>query len=162
MSILPKVYLSAAIEWAPDNGIGWREVAQETLHKLGYDVYNPATDEEALLAPHGLADSKALTRLKFTDLDKFQVCIKKIIDYDIDVLLESDLVLLYLDSHFSGGSAGEITLARHFKIPVIAIVNKSNLVPISGWMLGCCDVMVASLEEALQYIKDNPIKKRDK
>ncbi len=151
MSVLPKVYLCGGMEYAGDGGAGWRKEATEALHQLGYDVFNPCTDEAPLLYPHGLKNAKEFVNLKYTDVPKFRMVMKHIIDYDLDVLTKCDVVLAYLDQTAIGGASGEMTLAYYMKIPVVGVQVTRDLVGIPGWNLGCVDTLFDSLAKALEH-----------
>ena len=49
-----KAYLSGAMEFANDEGAGWRKEMTQWLSKnLGHTVYNPVIESEALVKEYG-------------------------------------------------------------------------------------------------------------
>lgn len=150
------VYLAGPIEWAEDYGKGWRDVADKALRGLGYRVYNPSSDEQSILEPFGLKSSEEFLKLKKgpATFSRFREIMKGIIKYDLAKLEESDAVLVYLDRTLSGGTAGEVTVARWLmNKPVYAIVKPEDLPLISGWVGACLTHIFKDIDTGLDYIK---------
>src|SRR6266436_567114 len=96
-----RVYLSGAIEYAPDHGRAWRSAVTPFLHSLGHAVYDPALDEEKNLEDDEIANFRSW---KSADLPRFQQTIRKIIAYDLDwIEHKTDYVICYWDEHVSKG-----------------------------------------------------------
>jgi nucleoside 2-deoxyribosyltransferase len=163
---MSKVYLSGPIESSPDSGSGWRQVAQERLEAFGYTVFNPVIASGPLLKEYGFLDhddyrkTKMLIQDSFVAFQQVKRVTEAFIKQDLEELKSSDLVLVYMDKHFSGGTAGELTVAKDLGIPVIACCHE-ELSNISSWMLACTDYVFflkkslesTPLEEALQLFE---------
>jgi hypothetical protein len=147
-------YLAGAIEYSPDLGRGWRrDITPFLRDDLGHDVYDPAEDERKSLTEE---EQGNLRFWKRTDFDRFQVAVRKIIEWDLDIVARSDYIVCYLDEHAlkGGGTSAELTFALRWKIPVYAVTPLA--VPeISGWILGCCTRVVFSFEELRHYLKNH-------
>ena len=138
-------YLAGAIEYAPDLGRGWRRDFAAFLRGLGHDVYDPAEDERKSLTEE---EQRNLRAWKTTDLPRFQAAVRKIIDFDLDVVARADCVVCYWDENAArgGGTSAELTWARRRGIPVY-MVTPLPLPSISGWVLGCCSGIYATFGE---------------
>jgi nucleoside 2-deoxyribosyltransferase len=138
----PKVFLSGPMEYAHDGGVDWRLVAEARFKEAGFRVFNPCNISEDVLKPHKLtvASYNKLKKTINTNLHDYQHYVeatKDIVEIDCDELRTSDFVLAKISKLASGGTAGELTLARHFGIPVAAFCD-DPLETVSGWVLGLC------------------------
>jgi nucleoside 2-deoxyribosyltransferase len=129
-------YLAGAIEYAPDYGKGWRREITPFLRDLGHEVYDPAEDEKKSLSRE---EQENLRVWKYTELERFQIAVKKIVDYDLDIVSKADYLICYFDENGlkGGGTSGEVTFAFRNRIPVY-MVTAMPPTEISGWILGCC------------------------
>jgi hypothetical protein len=132
-----RVYLSGAIEYAPDKGKKWRAELSPSLLALGHEIYDPAEDERKNLTDDELANFRGW---KHSDLRRFQSVIRKIIHYDLDwIENKTDYIVCYWDEHVlrGAGTQAELTLAYRNNIPVY-LVAAMPVEKVSGWILGCC------------------------
>jgi len=147
-------YLAGAIEYSPDLGRGWRrEVTVFLRDDLGHDVYDPAEDERKSLTEE---EQKNLRAWKRTDFDRFQIAIRKIIEWDLDLVACCDYIVCFLDEHAlkGGGTSAELTFAHRRGIPVY-MVTPLPIPEISGWMLGCCTRVFPGFDELRNYLKNH-------
>ncbi len=139
------VYLAGAIEYAPDGGATWRRELTPFLERLGWAVYDPARDEKKSLTPEERAGFRGW---KATDLARFQATVRKIIDWDLD-LVESrcDCVIAHWDqwAQRGAGTAAELTTAYRLKKPVYLVAG-IPVPEISGWILGCATHVVPTFD----------------
>jgi hypothetical protein len=79
---------------------------------------------------------------------------RRIIDYDLAALEESDYVVCYWDEHAqgSGGTPSEVTLARVWGKPVY-LVRAIDRVEVSSWVQGCASEIFDSLEGLFAYLR---------
>lgn len=139
-----KIYLSGPIEYAIDGGISWRTTAESILHEAGIDTFNPCNSSEDILNENDLTDVKEYNLLKRTiqtepvHLAKYLKTTRDFIKLDLLELRTSHLILAHINDIPSGGTAGELTLARHLGIPVIGFCD-GEISKVSGWVLGCVD-----------------------
>jgi hypothetical protein len=153
-----RVYLSGAIEYAPDKGRKWRAELRPALESLGHRIYDPAEDERKNLTDDEIASFRGW---KQTDLPKFQQVIRKIIHYDLDwIENKTDYIVCYWDEHVlrGAGTQAELTLAYRRGIPVY-LVAAMPVEKISGWILGCCAKVFADFDSlklflAKRYMKE--------
>jgi nucleoside 2-deoxyribosyltransferase len=153
-----KIYLSYGMEYAnPVEARARATTLRNKLIGLGYEVFNPYTDESDILSRFNLSSSEELTDLKRTDFDRFLMIMREIRKMDVEELANSDAVIVYLDRSARGGVVGEITLAAATDIPVYSIIEKGDIPHISGWTLSCPDKIFWDMDTCLEYITNNPI-----
>ena len=145
------IYLAGAIEYAPDKGKAWRERLTPFLHSVGWDVYDPAQDEQK-----NLSDDERLNfrSWKGADMPRFQRTIRKIIDWDMEwITRRADAVVVYWDEYAGrgAGTSGELTAAYRYGKPVYLIAGMP-VEKISGWILGCATRVFASFEELTPFL----------
>ncbi len=150
-----KVYLAGAIEAAPDAGIAWRrETARFLKTQLNIDVFDPSQHEQDFLTEEEKANFR---QWKSTDIKRFRPVIKKIIDRDLEQLLEKcDAVICLWDEHVihGGGTHGELTLAYEHKMPVDLILGMP-LEKVSSWIVGCTTQIFLNFDEMRQHFIKN-------
>lgn len=145
------VYLCGAIEYSPDFGKAWRAEVTAFLRELGHDVYDPALDEKKNLTDDEVRDFRSW---KATDLLRFQQTIRKIIQYDLDLVeRECDFIVAYWDEYAGkgAGTQGELTIAHRRGIPVY-LVTAVPVEGVSGWILGCATEVFGSFEELKAHL----------
>jgi len=143
-------YLAGAIEYAPDHGKGWRREITPFLRGLGHEVYDPAEDEKKTLSRE---EQENLRVWKYTALGRFQSTVKKIVDYDLDIVSKADYLICYFDENGlkGGGTSGEVTFAFRNRIPVY-MVTAIPLTEISGWILGCSTKIFSNFDELRNFL----------
>src|ERR1700722_15475515 len=147
-------YLCGPIEFAPDGGKLWRRKLTPFLHNdLGHRVYDPAEDEKK-----NLTDEEAghFREWKETDVERFRRVVRKIIQYDLDIVENrADYVICCLSGEraalASGGTSSELTFARRRGIPV-SLVTDASIEEISGWVLACADRVFADIDELKKFL----------
>jgi hypothetical protein len=150
------IYLSGAIEYAPDGGRAWRAAITPALNSCGYEVYDPALDAQKKLTQEELLNFR---KWKSSDLERFQRALGKIIDYDLDLIEnQADAVLAYWDEYATRGAGthGEITLAYRWGIPVYLVLGMP-LENVSGWILGCAARVFRNLAEAESFFRSESV-----
>ena len=145
-------YLCGPIEFAADGGKLWRRKLTPFLReKLGHRVYDPAEDEKKNLSDEEVA---CFREWKATDLERFRRVVRKIIQFDLDLIEnKADYVICYWDASGgqSGGTPAELTVAYRKGIPVY-LVSELPLEQISGWMLWCADRVFTSLDDLKKFL----------
>ena len=148
-----RFYLAGAIEYAPDLGRAWRRELTAFLRGLGHDVYDPVDDELKSLT----GEERRLFRgWKATDLPRYRVALRKIIDYDLDVVEHrSDAVIALWDQYAArgAGTQGELSVAYRRRKPVL-LVAAMPATEISGWILGCATEVFPSFEALRAHLED--------
>jgi nucleoside 2-deoxyribosyltransferase len=131
------VYLAGAMEFAADGGTSWRvDLTRWLAETLGHAALDPThlehdqlSEEERLLLPS----------LRQRDFDTLRAIARKIIRYDIDLVLNrcDYLIVHWNESTQRGcGTAGEITLAAWAGKPVHLVLDYPRE-KASTWMVGC-------------------------
>lgn len=145
-------YLSGPIEFAGDGGKLWRrKLAPFLRDQLGHRVYDPAEDEKKNLTEEESANFRAW---KGSDTERFRRVVRKIIAFDLDLVEnKADYLICYWEASAtqSGGTSAELTVAHRKGIPVY-LVTPLPLDEISGWMLGCSDMVFPSVEALKEFL----------
>ena len=144
-------YLCGPIEFAADGGKLWRRKLAPFLRELGHRVYDPAEDEKKNLTDEEAAHFR---EWKATDVERFRRTVRKIIQFDLDLIEnKADYVICYWEGAGaqSGGTPAELTAAYRKGIPVY-MVTEAPPEQISGWMLACADQVFASLDELKKFL----------
>jgi hypothetical protein len=146
-----QVYLSGAIEYAPDKGKAWRAALTPFLRALQHEVYDPAEDERKNLTEEERRNFRAW---KQSDLARFRATLRKIIAWDLDwIEHKCDCVIAFWDEYAQrgAGSAAELTLAHRRGVPVYLVVDMPAA-QVSGWILGCATEVFTSFEQLRAYL----------
>lgn len=146
------IYLSGAIEHAPDYGKAWRAQLAPRLRALGHVVYDPATDEKKNLTDEEVRNFRAWKR---SDLKQFRRTVRKIIDWDLEwIERRADCVVCYWDEHCSkgAGTQAELTVGYQRGMPVYLVAGMP-VEQISGWILGCATRIFGSFDELHEFMK---------
>lgn len=141
-----RIYLSGAMEYAPDHGRQWRAAITPFLEERGVEVYDPARDEKKDLTDE---EVRHFREWKRTDLARFQATVRKIIAYDLDIIeRRCDGIVCYWDEHCTkgAGTQAELTVAHRLGLPV-HLIAAMPVEQISGWILGCSSRIYGSLAE---------------
>lgn len=146
-------YLSGSIENSPDGGRAWRASLKPFLTgTLRHEVYDPA---EAIPRLLGAEIYESFRGWKTTDPDRFRATVRRIIAHDLEILTtRSSYVICNWDEHVTkgGGTQGELTVAYHRSIPIY-LVTLLPLASISGWILGCADLVLPSFAELRKFLQ---------
>ncbi len=145
-------YLCGPIEFADGGGKLWRRKLTPFLREgLGHRVYDPAEDEKKNLTGEESANFRAW---KQTDVERFRRVVRKIIQFDLDLIEnKADYLICYLDQSAgqSGGTPAELTAAFRKGIPVY-LVTPVNVSEISGWMIACADRIFSTIEQLKEFL----------
>lgn len=128
-----KIYAAGAIEKAENFGIGPREELKSVMRFTRARIVNPCDfDYNKIEYPNMLS-----YQANHSPEETYKYA-QPIVDGDIDAVINSDIVLVYLDEKCGIGTASEITLARAIGKPVYAVIAKNtDLNKISPWILAC-------------------------
>jgi len=152
-----KIYLAGAIEAAPDGGSGWRKEITEFLKtELGWNVFDPSQHEQDFLSSE---ERSHFRQWKSTDTQRFRPVMKKIIDRDLQELLNHCQAIICLwDEHViqGGGTHGELTLAYEHDLPVYLVLGMP-LEKVSSWIIGCTTEIFQDFDELKQYLVENQV-----
>lgn len=145
-------YLAGAIEYAPDNGEAWRlEMSRFLISQLGHQVFNPCVEENHILSPE---EFKNFRKWKTSNLKRFRETVRKLIQTDLDTLLNRvDYVVCLWDEHVLNGAGthGELTMAYYQGIPVY-MVSTLPREKMSSWIIGCTSELFDSFDELRKFL----------
>ena len=143
--VKPKIYLAGGMEKAGEYGAIWRAEMTPHLEALGYQVWNPYTEEMNV----GI-DPKGLIKLKSSDFEAFVRYCRKIVEYDISCLAECSAVAVRIDDSVlkGAGTYGELTVCHLYKVPVYAWIDLPNdKYDVPAWAMGCIDEFTYDKQE---------------
>ena len=134
-------YLSGPIENAHNDGADWRnDITHWLKQNLNHQVFNPVTETKNITKDLNTDDFRLL---KTTNPEEYKKIIRKIIQVDLDAVVQgSDYLIVNWDKSVfkGGGTHGEITMAHWFKKPVY-MVNTLPIEDVSSWIFSCTDLM---------------------
>ena len=145
-------YLSGAMEYADDEGEGWRKNITEWLtSNLDHSVINPVEESRLIISN---TDSHDYRNWKETDLVRYKNFINKFVMRDIEAVTKEAnyIICLWNEEVFKGaGTHGEVTLAFEHSIPVY-VVNQIPLTNLSGWIIACSTEIFENFEELKLFL----------
>lgn len=146
------VYLCGPIEFADDGGKLWRRKLMPFLREeLGHRVYDPAEDESKNLTDEEAAGFRSW---KTKDTERFRRVVRKIIQFDLDIIEnKTDYLICHWNQTEapSGGTPAELTVAYRCGIPIY-LVTALPLEQLSGWILACADQVFPNVEELKKFL----------
>lgn len=149
-----RAYLSGGMEYAHDEGSGWRMALGAWIEKeLGHSVFNPNLESERLLRK--LLPGRNMRKLKETDMKTYASVLTRIVRLDSrEIAFRSDYVICLWDRSAAqgAGTKGEITIARFFGKPVF-LVTRYPLHRIPGWVIGCVSETFSSISELKKFLQ---------
>lgn len=152
-------YLCGSIEFAPEEGKRWRRTLKPFLENdLRHRVYDPAEDEKKNLTEEEAANFRIW---KQTDLARFREAVRKIIQFDLDLIQHQvDYLICYWDAETGrgAGTAAELTAAHRKGIPVY-LVTELPPAAVSGWVLACADRIFPSFDALKAFLLETYGKK---
>jgi nucleoside 2-deoxyribosyltransferase len=154
-----KIYLSYAMQFVKDEQLQRQRIdgLKHQLLNLGFEIYNPYTDEDNVFNLCGCKDRQTFIELQKKDFKAFMQCMKKIRDHDIQHLNSSDIIIAFIDPIVSGGLAGELTLAAYEDKTVYGIINPAEYKNISSWVMSCCDRIFDNTEQVIQQLESEEL-----
>lgn len=150
-------YLAGSIEFAEDMGKNWRREVRKFLEStLGHQVYDPAEDEKKNLSDEESANFRLW---KAKDFARFRKAVRKIIDFDLDLIENHvDYVICFWgrESALGSGTAAEMTLAYRKKIPVY-LVTDLPYEEMSGWVLSCAEHVFSDFDSLKSFLSSGKV-----
>jgi len=148
-------YLSGAMEYAVDEGSGWRlDMASWLVAQLGHNVIDPVEESRLLMLQENSTDYRTW---KESDTERYREFVRQCVDRDIRaVTKEVDYIIcLWNEDVFKGaGTHGEVTLAFQHNVPVY-LVNQIPLRDLSGWIMACSSEIFNNFEELKVFLLEN-------
>ncbi len=149
-----KAYLSGAMEFAKDEGAGWRGDMTLWLDRtLGHSVYNPVVESQSLMNEYG---AKNYRELKNSHPQKYSDFIRTCVDRDIDVVRNGVdyLICLWDEGVFKGaGTHAEVTLAYDCNKPVY-LINKLTASDLSSWVMACSTEIFSNFDQLKSFLSE--------
>lgn len=141
-------YLAGPMEMVPDDGEIWRREYSKELSKIGIRCIIPSDEENKI---KGNIDIKLL---KTEDTNKYISLTQDIIRADLTFIEASDFFIAHWDGEVSAGTMSETTFAFYMKKPLY-LVTTVSIKDIPGWFLSCFTKIFSSLDELIDYLKEN-------
>ncbi|MEA1881732.1 MAG: hypothetical protein U9N31_04965 [Candidatus Marinimicrobia bacterium] len=147
-----RAYLSGAMEFASDEGAGWRIDMTKWLDQtLNHSVYNPVEESQSLIKDYGAENYR---EWKNTDPKKYADFIRICVDRDIDTVRNhTDYIICLWDENVlkGAGTHAEVTLAYDSQKPVY-LINKLPEADLSGWIMACSSKIFSDFEQLKNYL----------
>ena len=158
------IYLSGGMQYAPDLGAGWREMASEKLRELGYFPLDICELDREYAEAHGelLYDAANIERAVDVagELQAKSNIRKHFVKADLDLIEnDSDAVIVYYD-HAARHGAGTISEAQHAynrDIPIFLVSEYTDWVKeVPGWLQSLSTRSFTDFESLFQYMAELP------
>jgi nucleoside 2-deoxyribosyltransferase len=153
-----RCYLAGPIDYADDDGKGWRRDMHRFLGFMGVTVLDP-THKQILTASSEAAineDKELVERLRANeDWEGLAKFMKEIRCLDLRMVDISDFIIAYIDPDVQMcGTWEEIFTSNRQKKPILLVV-KGGKHRLSGWMFGTLPVeyLFDSFEDAKSYLE---------
>jgi len=147
-----KVYLSGAIEYAPDGGSVWREEITKWLKdRLHHEVFNPAIQSTLLTQE----EQVNFRQWKVENYPQFKATVRKLIQRDLEAIInEIDYMICYWEEGVlrGGGTHGELTMAYYLKKRIYTVLGMPRE-EISSWILGCSSMEFGNFNQLKKYLE---------
>jgi len=142
------VYLSGAIDRAPDFGRPWRARVAEVLRHVGAQPYDP-TEQQARVC--GLT-VEALRELQEVDIDLFKEKTRLVIAADLHVIArEASAVVAQVGDHAHMGTYAEMGVAIYHDIPLFVILEHPQY-RASGWTISSAEAVFQSVDDFISWL----------
>ena len=145
-------YLSGAMEYAVDEGSGWRiDMSNWLSAHLGHKVIDPVEESRLLMIKEDSVDYRSW---KESDTERYRQFVRQCVDRDIKAVTEEVdyIICLWNTDVFKGaGTHGEVTLAFQHNVPVY-LVNQIPLIDLSGWIMACCSEIFNNFEDLKVFL----------
>tara|TARA_Y100000590_G_scaffold118306_1_gene135366 strand:+ start:27456 stop:27917 length:462 start_codon:yes stop_codon:yes gene_type:complete len=149
-----RAYLSGAMEYAHDEGAGWRQMMTDWLDdSFGHTVYNPVIESQNLIKSYGTEDYR---EWKVSDPTRYADFIRVCVDRDIDTVRNGvDYIICLWDDFVlrGAGTHAEVTLAYEIGKPVY-LINKLSDGDLSGWIMACSTKIFSNFDELKSHLSD--------
>lgn len=155
-----KAYLAGTMEFAPDDGVGWRKNITPFLEELGIIVLDP-TDRPCRLsfATSATEELDMVKGIRSTgDFDKLASYVQEVVHQDLRMVDLSDILIVYIDASVpSVGTIDEFVTACNQRKPIFLFCKQGKKgVPI--WLWGRMgkhwkDILCDDLEDVCSRLK---------
>ena len=145
-------YLSGAMEYAVDEGSGWRiDMSNWLSDHLGHKVIDPVEESRLLMIKEDSVDYRSW---KESDTERYRQFVRQCVDRDIKAVTEEVdyIICLWNTDVFKGaGTHGEVTLAFQHNVPVY-LVKQIPLTDLSGWIMACSSEIFNNFEDLKAFL----------
>lgn len=165
------IYLCGPMDFAKDQGIGWREVATKQLLEIGFkpqNILNPCS-KPAVFGGRNLSEEQKLCN-EFRarkDWKGLTALVKKIMAVDLRMCDKADIILAnFSHCERTTGSIHELVVCRQQHKPCY-LVDEGGLDHVSGWLFALLgherifDNMPAAIEAIRRVKERGPISNKD-
>ncbi len=147
-------YLSGAMEYAKNEGSGWRnEITIWLKDKLNHSVINPVIETSKLVEK---TKSQNYRSWKTSNPNKFKKFVRKAVDNDLNAVVNKVDYLICLWNNevlTGGGTHGEVTMAYYQNKPIY-LINQLNNIELSGWIMSCTTEIFTDFKSMQKILLD--------
>ena len=140
--------MAGPMEDTEDNGIGWRVEFREALKEFDIECIIPEENEKGLIP-----EDINIREVKKSNIEEYKKYVRKFIELDLNFVEEADFLIVKYEGEETSGTIGEVQYAYQLGKPVILISSLPEE-KISGWFLSCCSIKLNSLEELVEYLRE--------
>lgn len=120
-------------------GNKWREICKNVLEEDIYTTYNVE-----VINPNDY--------FNFLESPKRYKTEREIMEFDLNKVRNSDLIIINFNDMYSLGSMAELAIAYEKRIPVIGLdIEKQKLHP---WQVEMCNRVFDNINDMLEYIEE--------
>ncbi len=148
-------YLSGPMQYAPDDGLGWRKKFIELSADIGLKIIDPTNKPNALGNQCHEEKGKVDRLKKNKSWDELTEYAKSFVRFDLRACDLADMIVAYLDPNiFTVGTIHEILVAENQQKPIFLILEGGKE-RASAWLFGILDHrdMFNSVEDCVNHLK---------
>ena len=151
-----RCYLAGPIDYAMDDGIGWRDEITEFLEPMGVYVFNPCKKPvvDAIYKEVEEEKTKMIHLKKSHRYLELSQRMKEIVHFDLRMVDVSDFVIVYVNTEIpTFGTIHELIISLNQRKPTLVVLEggKANC---PTWLFGIMDFnfIFEDFEELKQYL----------
>ena len=151
-----RCYLAGPIDYAVDDGIGWRDEITEFLEPMGVYVFNPCKKPvvDAIYKEVEEEKTKMVELKKSHRYLELSQRMKEIVHFDLRMVDVSDFVIVYVNTEIpTFGTIHELIISLNQRKPTLVVLEggKANC---PNWLFGIMDFnfIFEDFEELKQYL----------
>jgi len=140
-------YLCGPMEYADDNGDEWRREYASKLLELNIRSIVPNNEEKKIKGIY------SMNELKKSNIGKYIQIMREFIRMDLTFVEAADVIITRWEGEASAGTIHEAGKAYELGKPCYLITSRSDK-EVLGWFLACFTKIFNSLDELVEYLKD--------
>lgn len=141
-----RAYLAGPMEYAEDNGLGWRLEYKQILSNLNIQCIIPNEEEANIL------NGVDLQALKKSNVESHNKILRQFIRQDLEFVRTVDMIIIRWEGEKMSGTIGEAQHAYLNNKPVYLVTSQpQHTVP--GWFLACCTKVFKNSQQLIDFLR---------